>query len=121
MLLLNLPPFTSLHESDRSGWQGWLTHVVHEVPFEVVLGAENRDAYLARRVPSYRVWQYINTNLAPDALVLTFSGGDHFYSHRPRLSADATLAHAAVWGASPENESQALTRLNRAGGHPYPV
>ncbi len=115
LLLLNLPPFLSLHEGDRSGHRGWLTHVVHELPWRVVVGAESQDRYLARSVPSYRAWQYINTHLPSDATVLTFSGGDHYYSQRPRLWSEATVAHPAVWGAPAEKTWQALTNLRLLG------
>ncbi len=115
LLLLNLPPFISLHEGDRSGDQGWLTHVVHDLPWKVVLGAESQDQYLARSVPSYRAWQYINTYLPEEAVILTFSGGDHFYSQRPRLWSEATIAHFAVWGSPAEETDRALENLHRLG------
>ena len=85
LLILNLPPFTSLHESDREQWNGWLTHVIHEIPLGVVLGYEDENQYLSRKVPSYRAWNYINNNLDLDSRVLTFSGGDHLYSDRDRI------------------------------------
>jgi len=111
LLLLNLPPCTSLHERDRAGWEGWLTHVVREAPLPVVLGAESEQGYLAHTIPSYAAWQYINAHLPTDARVLTFSGGDHFYSERERVWSDATIAHLAVWGAPRGQEAQALEAL----------
>lgn len=115
LLLLNLPPFTSLHEGDREGWSGWLTHVVHEIPMAVVVGQESQVAYLQRRVPSYAAWQFINDSLPQDAYVLTFSGGDHYYSERRRLASDATAAHPAVWGAPAGQEEAARQQLQELG------
>ena len=115
LLILNLPPFTSLHEADREGWNGWLTHVIHELPLGVVFGYESEGDFLARKVPSYRAWEYINTNLPLDALVLTFNGGDHLYSHRTRISSEATAAHTAVWGADFNMKEQALQALKDLG------
>lgn len=115
LLVLNLPPFISLHEASRQEWSGWLTHVAHEIPLAVVLGQESEADYLSRRVPAYAAWQFINANLPPDARVLTFSGGDHFYSDVDRLSDDATIVHTAVWGAAAGQESQALARLDELG------
>ncbi|HBY94679.1 MAG TPA: hypothetical protein DEP84_12085 [Chloroflexi bacterium] len=115
LLLLNLPPFTSLHEVDRVGWDGWLRHVIHEVPTGVVIGHLSREDYLTRNVRSYAAWRYINTHLAADARVLTFSGGDHFYSQRERLWSDSTMAYPAVWGAPPGHERQAIEALRRLG------
>ena len=111
LLVLNLPPFTSLHETDRVQWNGWLTHVIHDIPLGVVLGYEFEGDYLARKVPSFRAWDYINNNLPLDARVLTFSGGDHLYSNRARISSDAAAAHRAVWGAGRDKEEQALQAL----------
>ena len=115
LLILNLPPFTSLHEADREGWNGWLNHVIHDIPLGVVLGFEFEGDYLARKVPSFRAWEYINNNLPLDALVLTFSGGDHFYSNRTRIASDATAAHHAVWGADLDEKEQALQTLKDLG------
>jgi len=115
LLLLNLPPFTSLHERDRVMWDGWLTHVVHEVPLGVVVGREPREDYLARKVPSYTAWRHINTYLPDGACVLTFSGGDHFYSERDRIASDATIAHAAIWGATRGQERQAIQTMHQLG------
>ncbi len=113
--LLNLPPFTSLHEYDRQGSNGWLTHVIHTVPIGVVLGKESEAAYLARTVPSYEAWQYIDTQLPLDCRLLTFRGGDHFYSHRQRIPADATIARSAVWIPQRNQEAQLLKQLGLLG------
>jgi hypothetical protein len=82
-------------------------------PIGVVSGHTGRDDYIAEKVASYRAWQYINENLPADAVVLTFSGGDQFYSQRERISSDATLAHAAVWGAGQGDEDQAWQELQK--------
>jgi hypothetical protein len=111
LLIVNLPPFTPLHEVDRAQWNGWLTHVIRRVPLSVVVGRESQEAYLTRSVPSYAAWRYINTHLPLDARILTFSGGDHFYSDRDRLWSDATLARPATWGATKGQEQQALQKL----------
>jgi Dolichyl-phosphate-mannose-protein mannosyltransferase len=115
MLFLNLPPFTSFHEGDRAVWDGWLTHIVHTVPVGVVTGHTGREAYLEKEVASYRAWQYINSNLPANARVLTFSGGDQFYSQRERISSDASLANQAIWGAPRGEEQKALRELHRLG------
>jgi hypothetical protein len=112
LLLLNLPPFTSLHEGDRVVWDGWLTHVIHRVPISVVIGKETQEEYLIRSLPSYAAWRHINTHLPADARVLTFSGGDHFYSERDRIASDATIAHTAVWG-TPRGQEQRALRVMR--------
>jgi hypothetical protein len=115
LLLLNLPPFTSIHEGDRVAWDGWLTHVIHRLPISVVVGGESQEEYLSHTVPSYAAWQYINTRLPADARVLTFSGGDHFYSERERMWSDATIAYPATWSASRGQEGQALQALYKLG------
>jgi len=99
LLVLNLPPFIPLHETDRVGWKGWLTHVVRGIPRGVVLGARSEDRYLAVAVPSYRAWQFINTRLPLGARILAFGGGDNYYSRRERIGINAPAARAAVWGA----------------------
>lgn len=115
LLLLNLPPFTSVHEGDRVVWDGWLTHVIHQLPLPVVIGQESEAEYVARFVPSYPAWRYINTHLPADVRVLTFGGGDHLYSERDRLWSDSTMAHPAVWGAPRGQEQPALQILRRLG------
>ena len=115
LLLLNLPPFTSLHESDRSNSEGWLTHVIHELPVSVVVGAEYQESYLERRIPSYRAWQYINHNFPADALVLTFSDGDHFYSERRRIWSHSPLGGSILQKATAGNGRGAVEHLRQIG------
>ena len=109
---LNLPPFTPLHEADRSGNYGWLTHVLRVPPTAVVTGRESEEQFLSREVPSHRAWQYANRHLPPDAIVLTFSDGDNFYSARTRIPFDSVLARPAVWTAARDADVTAtLARL----------
>ena len=115
VLLLNLPPFTQLHERDRDGWQGWLSHVVRVVPGRVLLGAVSADRYLQTSVPSYPAWRFINQTLPPDSRVLTFSGGDQLYSQRERLWSDATAAYSMTWSAFSGQESEVLRSAKRLG------
>jgi len=111
LVLLNLPPFLPLHEVDRVEWNGWLTHVIRNVPATVVSGRVSADRYLASTVLSYEAWQYVNAHLAEDARVLTFSEGDNLYGERERLWAYAVVARPAVWGAPVGAERQALQAL----------
>jgi hypothetical protein len=97
VLVLNLPPFMSLQENDRIQWEGWLTHVVHHIPVEVVVGRIKQSRYLTEKIPSYAAWQEINRTLPDSAYVLTFSGGDHYYSERRRLWSNAIAARPLVW------------------------
>jgi hypothetical protein len=115
LCLLNLPPFISLHEFDRVEWKGWLTHVVHTVPLGVVFGEVSEADYLNQKVPSYAAWQYIDTHLDRDSRILTFSGGDHFYSHRQRISSEATIAFHAVWVPQRGEEYRLLEQMNLLG------
>ena len=100
LILLNLPPLTPLHEGDRSGWTGWLTHVVYRPPIEVIAGGISQDRYLREQVRSYGAWTYVNEHADPGARVLTFFGGDHFYSERARLWSNAVIARPVTWGAT---------------------
>jgi hypothetical protein len=115
LLLFNLPPTSLWHERDRRGWDGWMTHIVRAMPAGVVLGAESREEYLARTVPSYRAWRFIDDTLPPPVRILTFSGGDHLYSTRPRIWSDSTLARPATWGTAAGGEEEALAALRRLG------
>jgi len=115
LLLLNLPPFTSLHEADRVVWEGWLTHVLHTVPIGVVIGRESQEAYLLRTVPSYGAWRYMNTHSPANARVLAFTNNDYLYSKRERLWAYATMARSAVWGAERGQEREAFQALRALG------
>jgi hypothetical protein len=110
---LNLPPFTGLHEADRVGWSGFLTHVLRNSPLAVVTGRESEHRYLSRTVPSYAAWQYANAHLPADAVVLTFSGGDQLYSRRTRIPHDSVLGRPAVWTARGADEVR--TALQRLG------
>jgi hypothetical protein len=113
LLILNLPPHMPLHERDRSAPDGWLTHVPREVPYGVVFGRRTADRYLETAVPSYKAWRYINTHLPAAAAVLTFTGGDDFYSERSRLWAHAVAARPATWGATDGREHDALRAMRR--------
>jgi len=116
LLVLNLPPFTPLHEHERrtwTAWGGWLTHVVHGVPV-VVIGAESRDAYLRRMIPTYGAWEAARRSLPATARVLTWSGGDHFYGLESRLWVFAPRARAAA--AAPAGEEARAFELLRALG-----
>ena len=115
VLAMNLPPFLPLHEGDRSGWTGWLTHVVRRVPVEVVAGGVTQDAYLTREVRTFGAWTYLNTHAPADSRVLTFFGGDHFYARRARLWSEAVAARPVTWGATDVPVSTLLDRLNRLG------
>jgi hypothetical protein len=116
VLLLNLPPWTVLHEGDRRGWTGWLTHIVREWPLDVVLGGVSREAFLAQHVPTYGAWRWINQHTPPDRTrVLTFLGGDHYYSERPRLWSEAVVARDATWAALAGQEREARSALERLG------
>jgi 4-amino-4-deoxy-L-arabinose transferase-like glycosyltransferase len=114
LLVLNLPPLTRFHERDRVGWEGWLTHVVHVVPLEVVLGRQSRDEYLGRHIPTYGAWQFLNRTAAPDARVMTFRGGDHFYTERRRIASVSPMARTAVW-QPPGEEAVARQELRALG------
>ncbi|MDR7418872.1 MAG: glycosyltransferase family 39 protein [Armatimonadota bacterium] len=113
LLVLNLPPNLPLHERDRAGSQGWLTHVIRQVPLGVITGRESEDRYLRRAVPSYGAWRYINTHLPESSLVLTFTGGDNLYSRRSRLWANTVAARAATWDAPAGADDAALRALRR--------
>ncbi|MFN8469411.1 MAG: glycosyltransferase family 39 protein [Caldilineaceae bacterium] len=114
LMVLNLPPFTPLHEVDRVNWDGWLSSVLYRLPWSVVAGGQSVDDYLTREIRSYPVWQYADAHLPPGARVLTWSGGDEFYTHHDRLwanSAPAIATSKAPRGA----EAQALARLCALG------
>jgi hypothetical protein len=115
LLLLNLPFFTVWHEPDRQGRDGWLTHVLRGLPVGVVAGTESEQAYLARRVPTYRAWQFIDSHAAPGSRVLTFSGGDHYYSRTPRLWSEATVALPVTWDAEAVPAAELRARVAALG------
>jgi hypothetical protein len=113
LLALNLPPFIPLHEGDRAGWTGWMTHVIREVPLGVVVGRQAEDVYLRRNVPSYGAWRYAASQLPAGARVLEFGGGDNLYATRDRVSMDAPIARD-VWSrreAGMNRAAQALAHL----------
>ncbi len=117
LLLLQTPAFTRLHVRDATAedpWAGWLAHTLYQVPLRVVVGAESRDAYLARSVPTYRAWQWAARSLPPGARVLAWAGGDHFYSHNDRVWAFAARAHATAFAPAGE-DSAALAGLRALG------
>jgi hypothetical protein len=111
LLLTNLPPAIEWHERDRVGWSGWLTHVIRGLPLGVVVGVERENDYLARVVPSYRAWHFIDTMLPASSRVLSFSGGDNLYSDRSRIPSDAIVAHEATWGTEAGDERVAVRAL----------
>lgn len=114
LLVLNLPPFTALHERDRVGWQGWINSTLHGLPIEVVVGGESREGYLGRMVPSFRVWRAAERLLSPDARVLTWSGGDEFYTRLDRVWINATALRPTAW-AGPQATETALHGLRAHG------
>jgi hypothetical protein len=114
LLLMNLPPLLVWHETERVGWEGWLTNVPGPLPVAVVLGAETEETYLARHVPSYRAWRALERTPA-DSVVLTFSGGDHLYGSRSRIWSESAAATAATWRAKAGQESAMLAALRRLG------
>jgi hypothetical protein len=111
LAVMNLPPFTRLHETDREGWNGFLTHVLRGSPIRVVAGRESERSYLAREILSYGAWQWINGHVPADGRILTTSGGDQLYSERARLAYDATMARSAVWVADIDVATSAQRRL----------
>ena len=115
LVAFNLPPFTGWHERDRSGDQGWLTHVVRALPLRVVLGAVSRAEYKGQMVSSFVAWSYIDKVVPHHARVLTFSGGDHLYSTRRRLWSDATAAHPITWGGAIGQERLVHQRAQALG------
>ena len=114
LMVLNLPPFTFLHEGDRVQWDGWLTSVLHTLPLGVVVGGESPGGYLARQIASFPVWQFAETALPADARVLTWSEGDQFYTHLDRVWANSALAIGTAWALAGQ-EDQALADLRRLG------
>ncbi len=114
LLILNLPPFTALHERDRIGDQGWINSTLHGLPISVVIGAESKEQYLTRTVSSYGVWSFANKTLPSNARVLTWSGGDEFYTKHERVWANATALRTVAW-ATPAQAQSALQGLWQLG------
>jgi hypothetical protein len=109
LLLLNLPPFTALHERDRVGWDGWMNSVLHGLEWPVVVGAESRQDYLSRKLRSYPVWVYIGENIPNEARLLSWSGGDQFYTHHSRVWIYSTGARNLAWAdIGPEGKEASI-------------
>lgn len=109
VLVLSLPPFLRAHERDREGDDGWLTHVVREVPLNVVTGAEPERSYLARRIPAYEATLRLNALAAPgDSAVVATDPYPDFYAE-PALVPDyaVCLRHAGL-GSGGEADHRAL-------------
>ncbi|MGA9115223.1 MAG: glycosyltransferase family 39 protein [Bacteroidota bacterium] len=115
MMLLQLPPFTSLHERDRVEWEGWLSHCLRKLPAGVVAGAERGEDYLSRIIPSWQALQFINAELPSDARILSFAEGEDFYLRRERLHYYEPIARPAVLGARAGRESESRAHLRNLG------
>jgi 4-amino-4-deoxy-L-arabinose transferase-like glycosyltransferase len=114
LLALDLPPSIPLHEGDRVGWSGWLTHVIRDVPVAVVAGGVSREAYLDEHVRSAAAWRWINANTPADTRVLTFLGGDQFLADRARLWSETPAARAVTWDA-PADVDRVIRRVHGLG------
>jgi hypothetical protein len=114
LLLLNLPPFTPLHERDRQGWNGWINGALHGLPDEVVLGAVSRSAYLARHLPTWAAWRFADRTLPAGARVLAWSGGDQYWCGRDYLNPFSPLVRDAALAPAGE-ERAAFARLRALG------
>jgi dolichyl-phosphate-mannose-protein mannosyltransferase len=112
-LFVSLPPFTALHDSDRQGWTGWLTHILYVPPSSVVLGGMTGKEYISGLVRSFDAWQWIDAHTPPAARVLTFFGGDHFYTHRARIWTESGTAHPITWGAVDHSGADIAAGLGR--------
>jgi hypothetical protein len=114
LLVLNLPTFTVLHETDRVEWKGWLTSVLHDVPWKAVTGAESEGAYLQHNLKSFAVWNFANQNLPKYAKVLTWSSGDKLYAQRDYIWSNATSIRPIIW-AGAGNDSRILPMMRQFG------
>lgn len=114
LLVLNLPPFTALHERDRVEWKGWINSTLHGLPVAVVLGGESREAYLTRNVRSFAVWSAAERLLPANARVLTWTGGDEFFTRSDRIWANATMLRSTAW-AEHQAAADALRGLRAHG------
>jgi len=114
IMSLSLPPFLRMHERDRSGSEGWLTHVLREVPLDVVTGAENRDAYLARRLPIYAAIQRLNAEAGSDDRAIVIDRPYNLYSQAELVPFYAHCLRNAGQ-AQRGGEETAYHRLRRAG------
>jgi hypothetical protein len=117
LLALQLPAFTRLHMRDITAADaraGWLAHTTQRVPLGVLVGAESRDAYLARNLAAYRAWRWSERGLPPGARVLVWGGGDHFYSRVDRVWVFAAAARPTAFALAGD-ERAALAGLRRLG------
>jgi hypothetical protein len=103
LLVLNFPYLIFLQEGNRVGWKHWFGNVIHELPAAVVLGLENQDDYLIRKVSSYKAWRYMNLYLPPDARVLSFTD-ENYYAERQRISDYAVPVRSAAWNERSTDE-----------------
>jgi hypothetical protein len=88
---------------------------INQIPLGVVIGYETEEDYLTRKVPSYAVWQYANTNLPPDSRVLNLSGEDNLHSRVHRVRSDDMVDIFSAWEESAREEKMALDRLRGMG------
>lgn len=113
VLVLSLPPFVRMHERDRQGWQGWQTHVLRETPLDAATGAEKRDAYLTRRLPTYAAIRRLNAVAGPRDRVVTFGQPNSLYSEAVTVPNYAVRLGSAL---APRGAERAAYRgLRRAG------
>jgi hypothetical protein len=115
ILLLNLPPFTSLHTRHIDPPQRDTSSVIYRVPLGVVIGYETEEAYLRRKIPSYSAWQFANGHLSADSRVLTFSGDDHLYIRVERLRSESIADISTAWIETGGEEKRAVDRLRQLG------
>jgi hypothetical protein len=113
VLALSLPPFVRLHERERDDdtGAGYLTHVLRDVPADVVLGAEPERTYLARRVPAYEAVQRLNelAGQADRVATLTDPYAD-FYTRAQSIPDYALCLRRAGLGAGGSRDHRALRR-----------
>jgi hypothetical protein len=108
-----------MHERDRHGWEGWLTNVLREFPLNVVTGAEDRDTYLTRRLPTYAAIQRLNTFAGSHDRVVTFANEiDNLYSQAVLVPDYAICLGSA---RAPRGDEQTAYRGLRRAGVTYVV
>ncbi len=112
LLSMNLPFFTSLHETDQP--RQWLSALLFEIPAAVVFGAETERGYLSRRLRTYTAWEYINRSLPQSALILSMVDGDNFYRERNSIN-DSIPARKALAGLTDGHEAQSIQALRGLG------
>jgi hypothetical protein len=110
VLLLSLPPFLRAHERDRDGYDGWLTHVLREVPVTVVTGAESETDYLQRRIPAYGAVQHLNDVADVDDTVVVVTDPYVDLYAEPRTVPDyaVCLADAGLGRGGPDDHRAML-------------